>query len=102
MATKIRLPYFAADTPCALPSDAEIDEAPDILNYHRDKRLVVVGQYYVVKYGSDIDLLEGENMLFASEHTGVRVPRVYALYTITPESGKASHYIVMERIHGQN
>ncbi|RHZ67334.1 uncharacterized protein CDV56_107884 [Aspergillus thermomutatus] len=98
MATTIKLPYYAVDLPCRLPTEAEIDEAPDISLAYGGRRVVAVEPHLVVKFGMGVDLLEGENMIFVGENTSIRVPRVYALYANT-NTGKK--YIVMERIAGQ-
>jgi len=52
----------------------------------------------VVKYGSTISVLEGQNMLFISQNSGIRVPRVYDIYTVA-ETQKT--YIGMEHIKGE-
>lgn len=71
MATTIAVPYFAADIPAALPSEAEIDASPDLVDNFKDRRIVSVGDHFVVKYGGHVNLLEGENLLFLREHTSV-------------------------------
>ncbi|RMY66212.1 hypothetical protein D0863_08587 [Hortaea werneckii] len=101
MATTIALPYFAADIPAALPSEAEIDGSPDLVDNFKDRRIVGVGEHFVVKYGGHVNLLEGENLLSLRERTSVRVPRVYALYSTVSEERRPFYYIVMERIHAQ-
>lgn len=93
-----QIPFYAIDLPHPLPTDAEIETAPDISMEYGGRRIVAVGQHFVVKFGLGVNLIEGENMLFVRENTNLRVPRVYALYT-SPESGK--NFIVMERIIGQ-
>ncbi|RHZ51858.1 hypothetical protein CDV55_102957 [Aspergillus turcosus] len=95
MTTTIMLPYYAVDLPCQLPTEAEIDEAPDIAEKYGGRRVVAIEPHFVVKFGMGIELLEGENVIFVRENTSIRVPRVYALYTST-NTGKK--YIVMERI----
>ncbi|GAB1730745.1 hypothetical protein NU195Hw_g42t1 [Hortaea werneckii] len=101
MAPTIALPYFAADIPAALPSEAEIDASPDLVDNFKDRRIVGVGEHFVVKYGGHVNLLEGENLLFLRECTSIRVPRVYALYSIVSGERRPFYYIVMERIHAQ-
>jgi hypothetical protein len=98
MALQVRLPYYAADLPSPLPTETEIDNGPDIALKYGGRRIVQVGQHFVVKFGEGVDLLEGENMMFIQENTNIPVPRVYALYSI-PSTGK--NYIVMERIQGR-
>ncbi|KAL5049199.1 hypothetical protein BDW71DRAFT_176328 [Aspergillus fruticulosus] len=98
MRNSFQIPFYAIDLPCLLPTDAEIESAPDISMEYGGRRIVAVGQHFVVKFGLGVNLIEGENMLFVQENTNIRVPRVYALYT-SPESGK--NFIVMERMIGQ-
>ncbi|KAL2823118.1 phosphotransferase enzyme family protein [Aspergillus granulosus] len=97
MASLVSLPYYASDVPFPLPTDTEIDDAPDITLAYGGRRVVQVG-HYVVKFGKCVNLLEGENLLFVREKTNIPVPQVYAIYT-KPETGK--NYIVMEQIHGE-
>ncbi|KAF4240592.1 hypothetical protein CNMCM8980_006185 [Aspergillus fumigatiaffinis] len=99
MATTIKLPYYAVDLPCQLPTEAEIDEAADIAEQYGGRRVVAIEPHFVLKFGLGIELLEGENMIFIRENTSILVPRVYALY-ISENTGKK--YIVMERITGQS
>jgi hypothetical protein len=98
MTTRIKLPYYAVDLPCQLPTEAEIDEASDITKQYGARRVVAIEPYFVAKFGIGVDLLEGENMIFVRENTSLCVPRVYGLYTST-NTGKK--YIVMERIPGE-
>lgn len=98
MKNSFDIPFYATDLPCPLPTDAEIENAPDISMIYGGRRIVEVGQHFVVKFGLGVDLIEGENMLFVQENTKIRVPRVYALYT---NSESRKKYIVMERIFGQ-
>ncbi|EEQ34510.1 hypothetical protein McanMca71_002511 [Microsporum canis] len=95
----VEIPYFASDLPCPLPSNAEIEEAPESVD-HNGYKVVRVGDSYVVKYGHSVqlDLIEGENMIFIRHATRIRVPKVYALYTV-PET--SMNYIVMEYIEGK-
>ncbi|GIK04330.1 hypothetical protein Aspvir_008410 [Aspergillus viridinutans] len=98
MTTRIKLLYYAVDLPCQLPTEAEIDEAPNIAEQFGGRRIVAIEPHFVVKFGMGIDLLEGENMIFVRENTSICVPRVYALYT-SMNTGKK--YIVMEWIPGE-
>jgi aminoglycoside phosphotransferase (APT) family kinase protein len=52
----------------------------------------------VVKYGSQVDLNEGETMLHVARSTAVRVPQVFALFR---DEENKKNYIIMERIHGE-
>ncbi|KAJ5239926.1 phosphotransferase enzyme family protein [Penicillium chermesinum] len=92
------IPFYATDLPCPLPTNAEIEDAPDKSLEYGGRRIVGLGQHFVVKFGQGVDLTEGENMLFVRKNTNIRVPRVFALYSDS-ETGK--NFIVMERIIGQ-
>ncbi|KAE8323079.1 hypothetical protein BDV39DRAFT_196188 [Aspergillus sergii] len=98
MATTMNLPYFATDLPCPLPTDSETNDSTAIFPKYMGRRVVAVGQHYVIKFGKQVNLLEGENM-FVSENTNILVPRVYALYS---DSARGVNYIIMERIPGES
>ncbi|CAG8205259.1 unnamed protein product [Penicillium salamii] len=98
MKKSFEVPFYATDLPCPLPTGTEIENAPDISMEYGGRRIVGVGQHYVVKFGLGVNLIEGENMLFVRQKTTISVPRVFALYS-DPETGK--NFIVMERILGQ-
>ncbi|RMY58962.1 hypothetical protein D0865_02330 [Hortaea werneckii] len=92
MASRHALPYYAPDLPGALPTEEEIESGSDLREYcFKGRRVVAVREHYIVKYGLDVNLLKGDNMIFVRETTNIRAPRVYALY-----------YIVMERIRGES
>jgi hypothetical protein len=96
----LQLPYFGSGLPAPLPTDAEIDAAPDLTPYYGHRRIVQVNSHYVVKFGTNVDLIEGENMLFVSENAGIPAPIVYALYS-RGEGMTKTNYIVMSKIAGQ-
>lgn len=98
MKASCSIPFYAADLPCPLPTNSEIENAPGISLEYGGRRVVGVGQHFVVKFGLGVDLAEGENMLFVRENTNICVPRVFALYSDT-KTGKS--FIVMERIIGE-
>jgi hypothetical protein len=60
-------------------------------------KIAGVGPHFVVKYGLQIDLAEGRNMVYIGETTSVPVPRFYALFK-DPIGNKK--YIIMERVAG--
>ena len=97
----ISLPYYAnvATLPANLPTTDEIENSQDVLCDQSARKVVGVGQHFVVKYGLAVDLIEGETMLFIQEATSMPVPRIYALFK-DPISKKA--YIIMERIAGKS
>ncbi|KAL3491839.1 hypothetical protein BJX62DRAFT_224876 [Aspergillus germanicus] len=84
MASVISLPYYASDLPCPLPTENEIDEASDISLAYGGRRIVRVGPSFVVKFGEQVNILEGENMLFIRNNTNI-----------------LKNYIVMEHIQGE-
>ncbi|TAQ88179.1 hypothetical protein B7494_g3493 [Chlorociboria aeruginascens] len=97
MAT-IQLPYFAEGISQSLPTNEAIEASHDILLDYPGRKVVRIGSDFVVKYGTGVDLIEGENMLFVSQVTTIPIPKVYAIYS-NEETGL--NYIVMENIHGQ-
>jgi aminoglycoside phosphotransferase (APT) family kinase protein len=92
----LRLPYFAdpKTLPYPIPTVDEIHRSEDAIEEVGGRRVVGVGPY-AVKFGRQVDLAEGENMLFVAHSTSLPVPRVYALFR-DPQNNKG--YIVMERI----
>jgi hypothetical protein len=84
--------------PSPLPTVHEIESATETLSKTTGCRVVVVGNF-VVKYGAQVDLLEGQTMLFL-QSSPVPVPRVYALFRKPDENGTCRSYIVMEHIKG--
>ncbi|KAF5127157.1 hypothetical protein E5D57_008085 [Metarhizium anisopliae] len=98
------MPYFAAPDrlPEPLPTDATIKCSSDVLKAGYGRRIVRVGQYFVVKYGVLVSLTEGENMLFVRETCDISVPQVFALYSRIYPGGTKVSYIVMEYIQGKS
>ncbi|CAO2649269.1 Nn.00g066540.m01.CDS01 [Neocucurbitaria sp. VM-36] len=98
-----KLPYIADKTslPANLPTVDEIECATEILSNTTGRKVVGVGIHFFVKYGVQVDLLEGETMLFL-QSTNVPVPRIYALFQrpMTKDSSYNITYIIMERIQG--
>lgn len=59
MASRLALPYYAPDLPSALPTEEKIDNGSDLREYcFKGRRVVVVKEHYIVKYGLDVNLLE--------------------------------------------
>jgi aminoglycoside phosphotransferase (APT) family kinase protein len=99
------LPYFAdeASLPDALPTPEEIESATEILNERMcgaSGKVVGVGDHFIVKYGSFVNLQEGQTMLFLQRSSTIPVPRIYALYQKLGPENNIYSYIVMERIRG--
>ncbi|KID81768.1 phosphotransferase enzyme family protein [Metarhizium guizhouense ARSEF 977] len=98
------MPYFAAPDrlPEPLPTDATIKCSSEVLKAGHGRRIVRVGQHFVVKYGVLVSLTEGENMLFVRETCDISVPQVFALYSRIHPGGTKVSYIVMEYIQGKS
>lgn len=97
----LALPYRtpAERLPAPLPSIAEITSSKQVISAQRGQRFVVrVGEHYVVKYGRDIDLIEGENMLFVGHSCNIGVPAIYAMFH---DEETNANYIIMEYIPGE-
>ncbi|KAH7386888.1 kinase-like domain-containing protein [Phaeosphaeria sp. MPI-PUGE-AT-0046c] len=85
--------------PAELPSVEQIESASEIFGDTTGRKVVGVGIHFIVKYGVQVDPLEGRTMIYLGQSTHVPVPRVYALFQ-SPE--KDVTYIIMERIRGWN
>lgn len=94
----LTLPFISADVPSPLPTNAQIEASRDVFTDFSGRKVVRVGKHFVVKYGINIDIIEGENMLFVRKSTTISVPKVYALYT---DSSTRKNYIVMENVEGE-
>ena len=94
MALPLQLPYYAPHTPSPLPTREEIRAAP-LLRDYGPANVAIVGDHFFVKYGVQVNPLEGENMLFVKETTRVPVPQVYAIYA---DAEDACNYIIMENL----
>lgn len=97
------LPVFAApDLPAPLPTTEAIAASQDVLQDYPSRRIVRVGDHFVVKYGAAVSLTEGENMLFVKQSSTVPVPTVYAIFSRRHEGNELpTNYIVMENIAGE-
>ncbi|KAI0008357.1 kinase-like domain-containing protein [Xylariaceae sp. FL0662B] len=83
----VKIPYFAPenDLPECLPSYESIvsaKEEADLGSEHPNRQVVRIGTHFVAKYGTNVKLIEGENMMFIREFTNIPVPKVYAMYQV--------------------
>ncbi|KAG5977799.1 hypothetical protein E4U56_006918 [Claviceps arundinis] len=95
------LPYFAPQSrlPIPIPSVQDIEREAVVL-HERDGRLVVrFGNHFVIKYGLDVSLTEGENMLFVRQTQPLLAPEVFALFSVETDHGRVN-YIIMENVVG--
>ncbi|OWT42296.1 phosphotransferase enzyme family protein [Pochonia chlamydosporia 170] len=99
--TICQLPFFALQSrlPAPLPTAEEIETSSELIQEYTGRRIVRFGDHYIIKYGLNVSLVEGENMLLIGKILPAHVPEVYALYSKNEASGIV-HYIVMERITG--
>jgi aminoglycoside phosphotransferase (APT) family kinase protein len=95
----IQILYHAPpeELPSELPTKDAIESSKGVLCEQSARKVVGVGSHFVVKYGLQADLEEGQNMIFIKSTTSVSVPKVYALFKDV-ESNK--NYVIMERISG--
>jgi hypothetical protein len=77
------LPFFAAPDllPAPLPTIEAISASQDLLKERGGRRVVRVGTHFVVKYGVDVTVTEGHNMLFLKQFSKIQIPNVYAIYS---------------------
>lgn len=101
----LKAPFFAPEErlPAPLPTREAIISAEVVLEEYTGRRVVQLGTSYIVKYGSNVTLTEGENLLFLKETRTIRVPEVFALYSEDhAASGRKVNYIIMECISGSS
>lgn len=74
-------PYFGDDLPAPLPTQEQINNADQILVEVGGRKVVRVGEHYVVKYGEATEELEVEaaTMIFLRNTTCINLPKVYTV-----------------------
>ncbi|KAH6634447.1 kinase-like domain-containing protein [Chaetomium sp. MPI-SDFR-AT-0129] len=96
------LPYYAPANklPAPLPTVEEILAATEFTppNTVHERKIPVLKGCYAVKYGRDITLQEGENMLFIERYTNVPIPAVYAIFH---DEKTGFNFIIQEYIRGR-
>ncbi|KAI9677356.1 MAG: hypothetical protein M1822_008163 [Bathelium mastoideum] len=103
--SSFQYPYYAdpATLPAKLPTIEEIHSSQDVLSDQGRKKVVGVGDHFIVKYGFGVAPLEAETTLFLQLSTKIAVPTVYAFFQV-PEPGDPDlkkGYFIMERINGK-
>lgn len=100
MASYHPLPFFAASDrlPAPLPTLEAIITSQDVLQESTGRRIVRVNQNFLIKYGINVTLIEGENILFVGQFSNIPVPQVYAIYS---DKDTKVNYIVIENVEGQ-
>ncbi|KAE9380835.1 phosphotransferase enzyme family protein [Stipitochalara longipes BDJ] len=103
MANLGALPFFAAPDllPAPLPTMEAITTSQDILKEFTGRRIVRVGTHFIVKYGVNVSVTEGENMLFVKQFSTIQIPTLYAIYSSHYDGeSRPTNYIVIENIPG--
>ncbi|KAI5455759.1 hypothetical protein BGZ63DRAFT_397905 [Mariannaea sp. PMI_226] len=103
MSEDFELPYFAPESrlPAPLPKLEAISEYGEILQEYTGRCVVRFAKCYIIKYGLNVSLTEGLNMLFAHRKHITMVPEVFALYSVKNKDGRCINYIIMENIIGE-
>ncbi|KAF7960571.1 hypothetical protein EAE96_000250 [Botrytis aclada] len=104
MMTPLRLPYFrnVEELPAPIPTIEEILASnEEILKGAEDwafRKVVRVGEHFIVKYSQYNCQVEGENLM-ALENNGIKgfVPRIYAMW----KEDDGQMFLVMERLRGE-
>ncbi|KAI1189378.1 kinase-like domain-containing protein [Nemania serpens] len=104
--TRVLFSVPADQFPTPLPLVDEIESSLDIIKTLLSRRTVRVREQFVVKYGLNVQPIEGENMVFARQHLESLMPRVIVprLLAIYQKYGPRSHtitYIVAEYCPGR-
>ncbi|KAG5954688.1 hypothetical protein E4U57_004213 [Claviceps arundinis] len=97
----LQLPYFAPKSrlPIPIPSVQDIEYDAVVLHERDGRRVVRFGNHFVIKYGLDVSLTEGENMLFVRQTQPLLAPEVFALFSVETDHGRVN-YIIMENVVG--
>ena len=72
---QLALPYFSDDLPGPLPTQEQIETADEILAEVGGRKIVRVGQHYVVKYGETAEEVEAATMIFLRQTTSINLPK---------------------------
>ncbi|KJZ70457.1 hypothetical protein HIM_10159 [Hirsutella minnesotensis 3608] len=102
MDTIYQLPFFAPESrlPIPLPSPQDIERSGVVLHEYTGRRVVRFSNYFVIKYGLNVSLTEGENMLFVRQTQSFPAPEVFALFSVESADGRRVNYIIMENVVG--
>ncbi|KAK7212017.1 hypothetical protein V2G26_019195 [Clonostachys chloroleuca] len=99
------IPFIAdaALLPSPLPTTEAIALSENVLQEYPGRRIVRIGDHFIIKYGVGVSLNEGHTMRFIKQHSTVPIPEVYALYSIpTEDFQKPTNYIIMENVSGES
>ena len=103
MNSACQLPFFAPESrlPSSLPSPQDIEHFAVVLHEQTGRRVVRFGDCFVIKYGLNVSLTEGENMLFVRQTQSEAIPEVFALFSVLNREDRPVNYIIMEHIVGE-
>jgi hypothetical protein len=95
------LPFFrnSSELPAPLPTKQEIHDSATILKGTEiwpTQKVVVVGQHFLVKYGSRTSQIEGDNLLFVEQNLRIPASRLYAMW----QELDGVMYVIIEFIPG--
>ncbi|KAI1254016.1 hypothetical protein MGN70_004411 [Eutypa lata] len=99
-----QLPYYVAESqlPAPLPEPEEIAKFGEVIQDQTGRRIVNFKNCYIIKFGANVSLTEGMNMLYMHEaRCEVSIPKVFAIYPRTHPAGHSIGYIIMEYIVGK-
>ncbi|KAG6168464.1 hypothetical protein E4U51_002168 [Claviceps purpurea] len=82
----LQLPYFATQSRLPIP-------IPSVQDIEREA-------HFVIKYGPNVSLTEGENMLFVRHTQPLLAPEVFALFSVENTDCGRVNYIIMENVVG--
>ena len=85
-----------------LPSPEDIEQSPHVIKELCARCTCRVGHSFVVKWGTDVEPIEGHNLQFVREHTNISVPRLFAIYQRPRSPTRMITYILMECIPGDS
>jgi hypothetical protein len=69
--------------PAPLPTKEEIQASSNIIKGKESwdtRRVVIVGQHFLVKYGQRARQVEGENLVFIEQNLHIQAPLLYAMW----------------------
>ncbi|KAJ6780908.1 hypothetical protein PWT90_03983 [Aphanocladium album] len=89
-----------ASLPQPLPSIETIEATPGFTDEF-PSFIVYIGNHFLVKYGTAVEPLEAENMMFVRQHAKLCVPRVFGVYQRQVSPCEAITYMIMERLEGK-
>ncbi|KAM3490108.1 hypothetical protein MY3957_006583 [Beauveria namnaoensis] len=97
------IPFFARSSrlPATLPTPEAIESCSQVIKEGYGRRIIQFGQHFIVKHGTRVSVMEGQNLLYVKKTEAVPIPEVYALYTRINLDGRLATYIIMEYIPGE-